>query len=374
MPEETPNEDNRPEGERVDAPVDKDSQQGEGGTPEDLERARLRQRIEGAISDSPADGDERKEPDESRSESSLAAHAEILREASFRELTPEDLPHVERLYRANEMDVNIFHDLSEGAWADADDAAIRGGYIDRWEPTSKELAVMRRHRPGYIPSGEEFLQFLEGRHNRCAQFRAFGLFSQDGKHLRAISAAFVPPTSALEEYGSQIRRQFLGNDQNCKFSPFDQVFDYSKHKSRATTTAEWYIIGTDQSRESAGAATVAFHRMLLQLREEGIDITDWYLQHFHCLKLLEPEGVDEPPASQSPNIPSHRFCHKRRFADCGTTVMENNVAAREVAGNKSGVVVIQPVWRTMWAEDKTVFDASKTEFDAVVERARNSKQ
>ena len=238
---------------------------------------------------------------------------------------------------------------------------------------------MRKHRPGYIPSGEEFLQFLEGRHKRCAQFRAFGLFSPEGKHLRAISAAFVPPTEprSLVEYGSQIRRQFSGTDQDCQFSRFDQVFDYSKHESRATTTAEWYIIGMDQSRESVGSATVAFHRMLLQLRGEKIDITDWYLQHFHCLKLLEPDREDMPPASQSPNIPSHRFCHKRRFADCGTTVMENNVAAREVAvvGNKgSGVVVIQPVWRTMWAKNETVFDASKTEFDALIERGRKLEQ
>ncbi len=309
--------------------------------------------------------------------SHIATHTEVLDAANFRELTPADLPHVERLYRANEMSDSIFANLAEGAWGDADEEALRGGYIDRWEPTAKELAVIRKHCPGYVPSGEEFRGFLSGEHGRQAVFRAFGVFSADGQNLRAVSAAFIPPRepAQIEAYARQIQTQFLGQSASCQFSPMSQKFTYDDRlRSRAGTTAEWYIIGTDATRESAGAATVAFHRMLLQLHSEQVPITDWFLHHYDSLRLLEPERDDTPPAPHSPNGSSHRFCYRRGFGDCGTTVMANGVAAREIAGQgANGVVVVRPVWRTMWAKHERVFEASQTEFLSLSHRGGREK-
>ena len=307
------------------------------------------------------------------------ATPETFERSSFRELGPADLPHIEKLYRTNEIDAGVFAQLAAGQWTEADERAQKGGYIDRWEPTAEELAALRRHQPDYIPSGEEFQNFLEGKHGRPgARFRAFGIFHSyensvggriEGQHMRALIAAFVPDPhcggSDRERYAAEIVRKLTGADASSRFVP-QAPFVYGQQlQQEATTTAEWYMLGTDGSNKTTGAAAAAFHRMFEQLEEEGANITQWYLHRFSSFSLVSPHREDQRDARDSPNNASRKFCYDRGFRDCGNTVVSSHIAAREV--ERVGTVLVTPTWRTMWGRHAEVSQAGKALFTEIHE-------
>lgn len=301
---------------------------------------------------------------------------ELLEQANYRELTPEDLPLVGDLYRACEMDPDIFYLMAQGDFENAYKlASAGGGMIHSWSPSSAERAIhetpeFRKICPMYISCEDEFRSFLDGTHGRAANFRAFGMFGPDGE-LIAIACCFVPPDDQkrLSKHARQVRR-FLKPKASWKriFAPRNNsataIRELAQHRSR--TTAEFYLI----LQKKRGAATFVCERMIQQLVKEGIPITDMVLQRYGSMAMVFPE-MDQQVGHGGKNVPSGEFFEERGFNDCAELTNRREVALRDTRAHV--FVGVQPTWTVMHAPFRDVISGSHSEFVHLHNKAEEAR-
>lgn len=280
----------------------------------------------------------------------LRIYEELLENPDIRELTPEDLPAIEDLYVSQEVSPDTFLNLSHGEIRAAEDELAEGGLIDRWQSNDVEMSELRRVNPEYIPSGEEFRNFLEGNHGRAADFRVWGLFDAQGK-LRGMCGVFVPPHDPVKrrQHGGEIRNFFEGKNLSTHFT----VNPAQRHLLPTPVMddfAELYIIVTD----AKGVATVLTEHMLRKLNEEHYHVSDWYLLRFGSMAVVSSTQEGAYVASDAENAKSKGFFRKRGFATCGECYVEwvdpsgrkcLQIAARQTRDDS--IVVVHPTWKVM---------------------------
>lgn len=294
---------------------------------------------------------------------------ELLERATYRELTPEDLPLVGALYRNLEMDTDIFYEMSNRQYADADLGASQGGMIHPWEPNAREKRVLRKICPQYISCADEFRSFLEGTHGRSADFRAWGMFAEGGEELLATASCFLPPyrdPAKLRRYADELRGFFKRKISRRKIFLPDPQTAIGEIFRRAKTTAEFYMIAT----KKRGAASLVIQKMLDQLLQEGIPLTDMYLLRFGSMKMVYPHD-DKRPAHDAPNMPSRRFFMRRGFRDCAQYVNKRERACRETRG---GIVGVEPKWTVMHASFADLVAENRSEVAHLEARAKEARE
>lgn len=301
---------------------------------------------------------------------------EILEKATYRELTPEDLPLVGSLYRALEMDSDIFYAMSQGDFETAEELASKGGMIHPWKPNDEERAIMekpefKRMCPSYMSCEDEFRTFLDGTHRRAADFRAFGMFSTGGE-LIGLACCFVPPkgTEQRRRHARQVYR-FLQPTASWKRN-FAPTFHSTKTlqelaRHRAKTTAEFYLIAGRRRR----AATFVMEHMIQQLVKEKIPITDMYLLRYGTMAMVYPHP-DPRVGHGEENKPSGAFFKKRGFNNCAELTNRQEVALRKT--RLRVFVGVQPTWMVMHAPFQAVIDGSRSEFIHLKNEALDARE
>ncbi len=305
----------------------------------------------------------------------------ITQHTESRELTPDDWEAVGELYQKSEMSTEVFQHLANKDYISAEQEAAKGGMIDKWISNPRELQALRNRNPAYISSGEEMLRFLkreykpessEAGKGRVADFRMWGQFDRD-KKLRSAAAAFLPPKDSdlLERHTEQIQKLFTGqytyDRHGIQFYPSGKnSFSYAdEHQKRAPTTAEFYLILQDVK----GSGAFIIQKMLQDLKDEEMQITDWYLLRFGALKVLEPEE-DTRLANSLENDASKRFFKHRGFRDVGVFSYKDQIAAREVG---SSVVIVEPEWKVMWSSNDEFASGNATEVAEIYRKAEEHK-
>lgn len=303
---------------------------------------------------------------------------EILKKASYSELVPANIESVGNLYKALEMNPDIFYAMYEGDMACAEERASEGGMIHRWRNNEKEKGAQQEAQkkaqkeicPGckFTDSADEFLSFLEGTHGRSADFRAWGMFTDEGKELTAMASFFLPPYrdgTRLEQYARELE-SFFNNKSTFVPDPHADVQEICR---RAKTTAEFYMIAAKKH----GAATFVIQKALKQMQQEGIPLTDMYLLRFGSLRMVYPR-VDMRIAHDAPNMSSRKFLKRRGFDDCGQYLNTCERAFRETQG---GIVVgVEPKWTAMHAFFRDFLEENSTEMqylDSLAISARKAR-
>lgn len=287
----------------------------------------------------------------------------LLEHPDCRELSPEHWLQIGRLYASQEVDPDIFGTLAGGNESEAERMLVNGGFIDEWAPSPEVRERLRSINPMYKPSGEEFLEFLEGKHGREADFRAWGLFDKDGE-IEAIASAFLPPHNAMrkQQHGQEVKIFFEGQHPTIRFLPSMSSWDrIAEYVCTADTTAEFYLIA---AHTHGGSATVVLDHMF-QAIDYNYDITDWYLLRFGSLDTVPLPGEEAFHAPDADNAVSKNFFKQRGFSTCGECRFESADADgkkfRQVAGRKtrdSSIVVVQPTWNVMRATAESFRDAN----------------
>lgn len=294
---------------------------------------------------------------------------EILEKASYRELVPEDLESFGALYKALEMDSGIFYAMYDGDIACAEERASEGGMIHRWRNNEKEKKVQKKICPRckFADSADEFHSFLKGTHGRSADFRAWGMFADEGKELIATASFFLPPyhdRTRLKRHAGELESFF--RRRKGRFEP-DPHADVQEICRRVRTTAEFYMIAA----KKRGAATFVIQKALKQMQQEGIPLTDMYLLRFGSLRMVYPHE-DKRVAHDAPNMASRRFFRRRGFGDCAQCVNKCERAIREIQGGI--VIAAEPKWTVMHASFDDFLAENTTEMKYLIDLARNARK
>lgn len=300
---------------------------------------------------------------------------ELLEQAAYRELTPDDLPLVSDLYKELQMDPDVFYTIYQQDFEVSDALMSRGGMIHPWRPSDAELTqlespALKKICPKYVPCEDEFRSFLDGTHGRAAHFRAFGMFDTNDK-LLAIACCFIPPNDKkqLQKHAGQIRAFFSTKpSQKRTFTPRNNsaVAIRELAKRRPETTAEFYLIAGNR----LGAPTFVCEHMIQQLVREQVPLTDIYLLRYGSMAMVYPES-DKRVGHGGRNKPSGDFFERRGFNDCAELTHRHEIALRETRGDV--FVGVQPTWTVMHAPFEQFVSGSHTEFVRLQDKAAKTR-
>lgn len=294
----------------------------------------------------------------------VTSYERVLEKPVCRELGPEDWQRIGALYQHCEVSSDVFEALGQGEMAEAETQLAKGGTLDRWQPSALERNALLRYNPSYQSSGDEFLTFLQQRHGRAAEFRAWGVEDPQNHSIAAVSCAFIPPNGpeGISAHADQINNFFQGPShqpigQKSHFFPSPRFEDERQFVAEhAGRIAECYLVMSSVR----GGATIAFQHMLDAVEQEQRNIDAWYLLRFGSLQqVCEGKLENHMLAPEADNLESRRFFKRRNFSTCGEVKVDGNLCAREGHGNS--VVVAKPTWHLMLAKDPAVRSGSQTE-------------
>ncbi len=270
---------------------------------------------------------------------------ERLKSLKFSEVTlsaeesPEQiLAELGELYTANEIPDQVLAHLAEGELSEFTHLMVegRGGMVNRWHPTEKEMPRYIADNPQFRSVRDQMTLDLQGKSGIPGRYRVFTLRNPQGQITAWLSCRIAPADPAqYDDYTKYLKQELIHKLE------FDVQGDRAKWEARFERQFPHVMeLDTINVRQGYGAAAdLILARTMGQIEREEAPKNArpkmTYFYRFGELEVIDPVNAEFPLGA---NRSTAAFISRIGCNEMASRKDEDSLAVREVPGFAQPIV------------------------------------